>query len=150
MGNCCHIILAAYDSRNYSSMKITNINTISALIDRLITERIKQYFFLVEGDERSAKTQGQISEVICDEIKDTLTEAMIKNKYDFVAEQRTYKKKISNLTDSISDLIVMNLNVGRADSNLATIINNIKLSRLSLEKRSKLKNNIDNLLKEIV
>jgi hypothetical protein len=44
----------------------------------------------------------------------------------------------------------MNLNVGRVDTNLATIVNNIKLGRLSLEKRSKLKNNIDNLLKEIV
>jgi macrodomain Ter protein organizer (MatP/YcbG family) len=131
-------------------MKITNINTISALLDRLITEKIKQYFFLVEGDNKAAKTQGEISEVICNEIKNTLTEAITSKKYDFVAEQRTYKKKVSNLTDSISDLIVMNLNVGKADHNLAEIINNLKLSRLSLEKRSKLKNNIDNLLKEII
>ena len=131
-------------------MKITNINTVSALIDRLITERIKQYFFLSEGDVRAAKTQGEIAEAIVSEIKDTLSEAINNKKYEFVAEQRTYKKKISNLVDSISDLTIMNLNVGRVDSNLATIVNNIKLGRLSLEKRSKLKNNIDNLLKGII
>ena len=131
-------------------MKITNINTLSALIDRLITERIKQYFFLKEGDVRSAKVQGEIAEVIVGEIKDTLLEAITTKEYNFVGEQRTYKNKVSNLVDSISDLTIMNLNVGHADSNLATIVNNIKLSRLSLEKRSKLKNNIDNLLKEII
>lgn len=132
------------------NMKITNINTVSALIDRLITERIKQYFFLIEGDVRAAKTQGEIAEAICNEIKDTLLEAITNKEYNFVSEQRTYKKKISNLVDSISDLTIMNLNVGRVDTNLATIVNNIKLGRLSLEKRSKLKNNIDNLLKGII
>jgi hypothetical protein len=131
-------------------MKITNINTVSALLDRLITEKIKQYFFLVEGDNGAAKTQGEIANAINKEIQITLFEAIKDKNYDFASEQRTYKKKISNLTDSISDLIVMNLNVGKADHNLAGIINNLKLSRLSLEKRSKLKNNIDNLLKEIV
>lgn len=131
-------------------MKITNINTLSALLDRLITEKIKQYFFLAEGDTRAAKTQGEISEAINKEIKDTLLEAVTNKSYNFISEQRTYKNKVSNLVDSISDLIVMNLNVGKADHNLASIINNIKLSRLSLEKRAKLKNNIDNLLKEII
>ena len=131
-------------------MKITNINTVSALIDRLITEKIKQYFFLVEGDNRAAETQGEIANAINKEIQITLFEAIKDKNYDFASEQRTYKKKISNLTDNRSDLIVMNLNVGKADHNLAGIINNLKLSRLSLEKRSKLKNNIDNLLKEIV
>jgi len=131
-------------------MKITNINTISALLDRLITEKIKQYFFLIEGDHKAAQTQGEIANAINKEIQITLFEAIKDKNYDFASEQRTYKKKISNLTDSISDLIVMNLNVGKADHNLAGIINNLKLSRLSLEKRSKLKNNIDNLLKEIV
>jgi len=131
-------------------MKITNINTLSALIDRLITEKIKQYFFLTEGDDRAAKTQGEIANAINKEIQITLFEAIKDKKYNFVTEQRTYKKKISNLTDSISDLIVMNLNIGKADHNLTNIINNLKLSRLSLEKRSNLKNNIDNLLKEII
>jgi hypothetical protein len=121
-------------------MKITNINTLSALIDRLITEKIKQYFFLMEDDVTAANTQGEIADAINKEIKN----------YNFNSEQRTYKKKVSNLVDSISDLTIMNLNVGKADHNLAGIINNLKLSRLSLEKRSKLKNNIDNLLKEII
>ncbi len=131
-------------------MKITNINTLSALIDRLITEKIKQYFFLAEGDDKAAKTQGEIANAINKEIQITLFEAIKNKKYNFATEQRTYKKKISNLVDSISDLTIMNLNVGRVDSNLATIVNNIKLGRLSLEKRSNLKNNIDNLLKEII
>ena len=131
-------------------MKITNINTLSALIDRLITEKIKQYFFLTEDDVTAANTKGEIADAINKEIQITLFEAIKNKNYDFNSEQRTYKKKISNLVDSISDLTIMNLNVGKADHNLAGIINNLKLSRLSLEKRSKLKNNIDNLLKEII
>jgi hypothetical protein len=131
-------------------MKITNINTLSALLDRLITEKIKHYFFLVEGDTRAAKMQGEISEAINKEIKNTLLEAISNKKYEFISEQRTYKNKVSNLVDSISDLIVMNLNVGKADHSLAAVMNSLKLSRLSLEKRAKLKNNIDNLLKEII
>jgi hypothetical protein len=132
------------------NMKITNINTLSALIDRLITEKIKQYFFLMEGDIRSANTQGEIADAVNKEIQITLFEAIKDKRYEFNSEQRTYKKKISNLVDSISDLTIMNLNVGKADHNLATIVNNLKLSRLSLEKRAKLKNNIDNLLKEVI
>lgn len=131
-------------------MKITNINTLSALIDRLITEKIKQYFFLMEKDVTAANTQGEIADAINKEIQITLFEAIKDKNYSFNSEQRTYKKKVSNLVDSISDLTIMNLNVGKADHNLAGIINNLKLSRLSLEKRSKLKNNIDNLLKEII
>jgi hypothetical protein len=131
-------------------MKITNINTLSALIDRLITEKIKQYFFLMEGDVIAANTQGEIADAINKEIQITLFEAIKDKNYNFNSEQRTYKKKVSNLVDNISDLTIMNLNVGKADHNLVGIINNLKLSRLSLEKRSKLKNNIDNLLKEII
>jgi hypothetical protein len=131
-------------------MKITNINTLSALIDRLITEKIKQYFFLMEEDVIAANTQGEIADAINKEIQITLFEAIKNKNYNFNSEQRTYKKKVSNLVDSISDLTIMNLNVGKADHNLVGIINNLKLSRLSLEKRSKLKNNIDNLLKEII
>jgi hypothetical protein len=131
-------------------MKITNINTLSALIDRLITEKIKQYFFLMEEDVTAANTQGEIADAINKEIQITLFEAIKNKNYNFNSEQRTYKNKVSNLVDSISDLTIMNLNVGKADHNLAGIINNLKLSRLSLEKRSKLKNNIDNLLKEVI
>jgi len=74
-------------------MKITNVNTVSALIDRLITEKIKQYFFLMDGDVRAANTQGEIADAINKEIQITLFEAIKDKNYDFASEQRTYKKK---------------------------------------------------------
>ena len=36
---------------------ITNINTFSALLDRLITEKIKEYFFIKNGEKSLAKKQ---------------------------------------------------------------------------------------------
>ena len=44
----------------------------------------------------------------------------------------------------------MNLNIGKADNNLASIVKNVQLSRTSLERRSKIKNDIDDIIKKII
>jgi hypothetical protein len=44
----------------------------------------------------------------------------------------------------------MNLNVGKSDNNLSKILKNLKLSRASLQRRAKIKNDIDDLVKKII
>jgi len=49
----------------------------------------------------------------------------------------------------MENLVIMHLNISKADNKLNEIIKNIKLSRNSLEERSKIKNNIDMLIKKL-
>ena len=46
-------------------MKITNIDTLSALFDRLITERIKWFFFIKDNNEEKVDHQ----KIVINEIK---------------------------------------------------------------------------------
>jgi hypothetical protein len=49
----------------------------------------------------------------------------------------------------MESLVIMHLNISKADNELNSIIKNIKLSRNSLEERSKIKNNIDLLINKL-
>ena len=68
-----------------------------------------------------------------------------------MSESRTFgkQKKIDELVNSMENLVIMHLNISKADNKLNEIIKNIKLSRNSLEERSKIKNNIDMLIKKL-
>ena len=57
---------------------------------------------------------------------------------------------MQNFFYSVENLIVMNLNIGKSDNNLSKILKNLKLSRASLERRAKIKNDIDDLVKKII
>lgn len=131
---------------------ISNINSLSALLDRLITEKIKQYFFFIRKKNKDAKEQSLIIKKINDKLAKTLKEIYISRRYEFSGEIRTFDKNtnILKLINNIENLIVMNLNIGVADNKLNRIIRNIKLSRESLEGRAKNKNNIDLLLKKLI
>jgi hypothetical protein len=136
------------EKKNY----ISNIDSISALLDRLITEKIKQYFFLIRKKNNEARKQSLIINKITSKLTETLKEIYILKKYNFTGEIRTFDKNsnILKLVNNIENLIIMNLNIGIADNKLNQIIKNIKLSRNSLEGRAKNKNNIDMLLKKII
>jgi hypothetical protein len=136
------------EKKNY----ISNIDSISALLDRLITEKIKQYFFLIRKKNNEARKQSLIINKITSKLTETLKEIYILKKYNFTGDIRTFDKNsnILKLVNNIENLIIMNLNIGIADNKLNQIIKNIKLSRNSLEGRAKNKNNIDMLLKKII
>ena len=65
-------------------MRITNIDTLSALLDRLITENIKLFFF--EKDKLEEKSKHQ--KIIISEIKIKLNELFLevykKDSYDYI------------------------------------------------------------------
>ena len=129
---------------------VSNLNTVSALFDRFITEKIKQYFFFIKKDQKKVRSQSKIIKLIGKELAITLGDIIHSKKYNYDLEKRTFDKDMTKFVHSVENLIVMNLNIGKADNNLASIVKNVQLSRTSLERRSKIKNDIDDIIKKIV
>ena len=129
---------------------VSNLNTVSALFDRFITEKIKQYFFFIKKDQKKVRFQSKIIKLIGKELVITLGDIIHSKKYNYDLEKRTFDKDMTKFVHSVENLIVMNLNIGKADNNLASIVKNVQLSRTSLERRSKIKNDIDDIIKKII
>ncbi len=70
---------------------ITNIDTLSALLDRLISENIKLYFFRKDGIDDNIQHQEEVISKIKHRISQLLTDVYENKKYDYVSELRTYK-----------------------------------------------------------
>ncbi len=129
-------------------MRISNVNSLSALIDRLIVERIKQHLFNVNGDYDKSEHQR----IIGDNIKNEIEEVFKSSEYKFIGEKRTFL--VSELLRSVEDLVLNNVNIGNADRarlnqiesgelSIEKFVYNELLLRLSNEKRSFNKNQID-------
>lgn len=133
-------------------MRITNIDSLSAYLDRLCTERIKHYFF--EKDNKDDLVQHQ--EIIITEIKSKLSQLFIESfsedEYEYMGEKRTFQ--INALIEEIDSLVVSDGNIGHGDRirlaeiqkdnpSLEIIIENERLTRISNEQRAKSKNLID-------
>jgi len=71
-------------------MRVTNIDTLSAYFDRLITENIKLYFFNKENLVEKVEHQKSIIEEIKKKISELFLECIEKNSYIYVEEKRTY------------------------------------------------------------
>ena len=137
---------------------ITNINTFSALLDRLITEKIKEYFFIKNGEKKLAKRQLIIIKEINQQIIVTFQKINSSKSYNYLKENRTFKYNAALLIKLFSKLNVEDLEIGTADNELAKsikkrnrvgMIKNLKKSRTALENRSAIKNQIDLSLKKI-
>ena len=123
-------------------MRITNIDTLSSLLDRLITENIKLFFF--KKDKLNTKVEHQ--EIIIKEIKKKLTNLFVEvynnESYDYIDEKRTFTS--SNIVEEISELVTNDIHIGESDrARLNIAMLEEKRLRKSNEGRSKNKNNID-------
>lgn len=140
-------------------MRITNIDTLSAYLDRLITENIKLYFF--NKDNLTDKSNHQ--KIVIDEIKKKISELFLdtfkKNSYNYIEEHRTFNE--SSIVEELEELIQNDINIGEADRarleettketpNLERMIVNEKRLRKANEGRSRNKNNIDKQIKNII
>ena len=140
-------------------MRVTNIDTLSAFLDRLITENIKLFFF--EKDQLLDKVQHQ--HLVINEVKSKITELLHEcydnGQYDYISEKRTFNE--SAIVEELNELIQNDINIGEADRarleettkqhpNLDRMIVNEKRLRKANEGRARNKNSIDNLFKEIV
>lgn len=136
-------------------MRLTNIDTLSALLDRLITERIKWYFFRKNNEEDKVLHQNKVIEEIRGRISEVYYEVLEKKEYIHLSEKRTFAE--SSIIESLEELIINDINIGEADrarleevhkenSNIERMIVNEKRLRKANEGRSRNKNDIDEKL----
>ena len=122
-------------------MRITNIDTLSALIDRLITENIKLFFFEKDKLEEKALHQKDIINEIKYKLKELFLEVYNANCYDYIDEKRTFS----------SSNIVEDIHIGESDrARLNIAMLEEKRLRKSNEGRSKNKNNIDKNFQNLI
>jgi hypothetical protein len=89
-------------------MRITNIDTLSALLDRLTTERIKEYNFDKQGKVKEATHQRFVVKEIKIKINELFKEVFETSKYDYVGEKRTFDEQ--KLLNDVNTLITNDLN----------------------------------------
>tara|TARA_B100000073_G_C23519675_1_gene487349 strand:- start:43 stop:483 length:441 start_codon:yes stop_codon:yes gene_type:complete len=144
-------------------MRVTNVDTLSAYLDRLISERIKLYHFESkyqdkEGVEHQRRVVDEIKSKIEDLVKGCFTSPYT---YDYIDEKRTFGQErideVKKLIDNVEELTVNDLDVGSAyyeqkegnSSPQKYMDNELKL-REANENRSNSKNKIDESFKKIV
>lgn len=140
-------------------MRVTNIDTLSAYLDRLVTENIKLYFFNKDGLVDKIEHQQEVIKEIRAKITELLIESYNTKTYDYLEEKRTFNE--SAIVESLEELIINDINIGEADRarleetikeepSLDRMIVNEKRLRKANEGRSRNKNEIDNLFNNIV
>ena len=131
---------------------ITNIDTLSALVDRLISENIKLYFFNKDGLLDKTEHQKNVISEIKDRLSNLLSEVYLDNNYDYVSELRTYKPE--DIVETIEELILNDITTGEGDRanlkeatsdnpSLEHFTRNHKLIRKANENRAVAKNKLD-------
>lgn len=138
---------------------ITNIDTLSALFDRLITENIKLYFFTKDNLIEKANHQKIVVEEIKTRIKQLLKDTYENKEYDYLSEKRTFNENV--IVESLEELIVNDINIGESDRerlkqvqsdnpSLDKFLINEKRLRKANEGRSRNKNEIDEQYKNLL
>ena len=137
-------------------MRVTNIDTLSAYLERLITENIKLYFFNKDNLTDKVAHQKIVIEEIKIKISELFLETIERNSYNYIEEHRTFNE--SAIVEELEELIQNDINIGEADRarlaettkeipNLDRMIVNEKRLRKANEGRARNKNNIDKLFK---
>ena len=136
-------------------MRVTNLDTISAIFDRLITEKIKLYFFEKQKKNDEAKHQKNVIKEIKIKLKELLSDTYKTRNYEYVSEKRTFDE--GKLIDDVETLIQNDLDVGDAyytktegEPTLEKFMVNESRLRQANESRGRMKNQIDESFKNIV
>ena len=138
---------------------ITNIDTLSALLDRLISENIKLYFFKKDDIDENIEHQEKVISEIKERISNLLTEVCISGGYKYVSEKRTYKPE--DIVETLEELIHNDITTGEGDRanlkeatsenpSLEHFTRNHKLIRKANENRAVAKNKLDEQFKGFV
>ena len=89
---------------NSYNVRVTNIDSFSALMDRLSTERIKKYNFLHKQDKpEEASHQERVIEIILDKIEKLLVQIITEKGYLYVGEKRTFDE--NKLIKDVSEIL---------------------------------------------
>ena len=132
---------------------ITNIDTLSALLDRLISENIKLHFFKKDGIDENIEHQQKFISEIKERLFVLFDEVYREGKYEYVSELRTYKPE--DIVETLEELIHNDITTGEGDRanlkeatsdtpSLEHFTRNHKLIRKANENRAAAKNKLDN------
>ena len=138
---------------------ITNIDTLSALLDRLISENIKLHFFRKDGIVDNIEHQEKVISGIKHRISQLLTDVYENKKYDYISEKRTYKP--DDIVETLEELIHNDITTGEGDRanlkeatsddpSLEHFTRNHKLIRKANENRAVSKNKLDEQFKDFI
>ena len=142
-----------------SYLHITNIDTLSALLDRLISENIKLHFFLKDGVDDNIEHQEKVIKEIKYRITKLLLDVYTNNRYNYVSEKRTYKP--DDIVETLEELIHNDITTGEGDRanlkeatsdnpSLEHFTRNHKLIRKANENRAASKNKLDEQFKGFI
>lgn len=140
-------------------MRLTNIDALSALIDRLIVENIKHFFFNKDGKIEETQQQVKIITEIKNRLSELILECVSEGNYDYLSERRTFDEQ--TIVENIEELIKSNILIGEGDRkrlqeitsenpNFDVILVNEKLTRKSNEGRARNKNAIDEIFHRLI
>jgi len=135
---------------------ITNIDTLSALLDRLISENIKLHFFRKEDVVDDIEHQENLIEEIKYRITQLLLDTYNERQYKYISEKRTYKPE--DIVETLEELIHNDITTGEGDRanlkeatsdnpSLEHFTRNHKLIRKANENRAVAKNKLDKQFK---
>ena len=138
---------------------ITNIDTISALLDRLISENIKLHFFRKEDVVDDIEHQENLIEEIKYRITQLLSDTYNERQYKYISEKRTYKPE--DIVETLEELIHNDITTGEGDRanlkeatsdnpSLEHFTRNHKLIRKANENRAVAKNKLDKQFKGFI
>jgi len=90
-----------------SNKRVTNIDSFSAYMDRLATERIKEYNFKYkQNKDTEAYHQVNVVKVVLDKINNLLNEINLQGGYNYIGEKRTFDegKLIADVNQVVKQL----------------------------------------------
>lgn len=133
--------------------RVSNVNSFSAIIDRLIIENLKIIQFVDQNKLKEADQQNEIIAELKSEL-DTIYQELTENRYKSIGEQRTYTS--DDLYEDLFRLCLNNYCIAKYDKlkivesnktivNVNHLQNYILSVRKNLEERSKSKNNLENI-----
>ena len=138
---------------------ITNISALSALLDRLISENIKLYFFKKDGASENIEHQEKLISEIKERLFFLFNDVYREGKYDYISEKRTYKPE--DIVETLEELIHNDITTGEGDRanlkeatsdnpSLEHFTRNHKLIRKANENRAVAKNKLDEQFKGFI
>ena len=138
---------------------ITNIDTLSALLDRLISENIKLHFFRKEGVVDNIEHQEKVIVEVKYRIINLLLDVYKEGEYNYISEKRTYKP--DDIVETLEELIHNDITTGEGDRanlkeatsdnpSLEHFTRNHKLIRKANENRAEAKNKLDEQFKDFI
>ena len=140
-------------------MRITNIDTLSALFDRLISENIKLYFFKKDNLKENVDHQEIEISGVKEKLSELFTEVLESGRYKYLSEKRTYTPE--DIVETLEELITNDITTGEGDRanlkeatsdnpSLEHFTHGHKLIRKANEIRAVSKNKIDEQFKDMI